>query len=185
MEIVDYSEKSFLVKGETKDYKEILKNNFGRWNPTLQGWIFSMKHKEEIKLLLQTLNNSKKTSSISSQNHNKTSKTTTIEKNDPEINHVFNLFSNYLKQKNIKIYLTDLISFNNDFQKSKENNINEEDELNIYFEKDSHEENEDTNNNFYLVFLDFFRENIDSIDFHLYHTINKNKLLEYGYLKQK
>jgi hypothetical protein len=53
--ISDYSEKSFVVYGNTKPYKESLKNMGGRFNKYLKiddekvpGWIFSMKNKEEV-----------------------------------------------------------------------------------------------------------------------------------------
>jgi len=51
MEIVDYTEKSFVLIGDTKNYKDILKEFGGKWNPNLKvgaGWIFSNTHKEKI-----------------------------------------------------------------------------------------------------------------------------------------
>lgn len=40
--------KSFLVKGDTKNIKEGLKNLGGRWNNTLKGWIFSKAKELEV-----------------------------------------------------------------------------------------------------------------------------------------
>ena len=47
----DYSEKSFVVSGETKKFKEELKSLGGKWNSNLKegpGWIFSNKRKEKV-----------------------------------------------------------------------------------------------------------------------------------------
>ena len=44
LEIINYSEKSFVVRGNTKDHKEDLKSLGGKWNSNLRdggGWIFS------------------------------------------------------------------------------------------------------------------------------------------------
>jgi hypothetical protein len=49
--IKDYSDKSFAIYGDTKPFKEELKNLGGKFNPNLKdgpGWIFSMKHKEAV-----------------------------------------------------------------------------------------------------------------------------------------
>lgn len=59
IEIVDYNEKSILIKGDTKPLKEKLKELGGRYNPTLGGWIFSKKKKEEIQKSLASFNNDK------------------------------------------------------------------------------------------------------------------------------
>lgn len=57
IEIFDYTEKSILIKGDTKPLKEKLKELGGRYNPTLGGWIFSKKKKEEIQKSLVLDNN--------------------------------------------------------------------------------------------------------------------------------
>jgi hypothetical protein len=44
----DYSENSFVIYGETKPYKDEIKNLGGKWNSNLKtgpGWIFSNKNK--------------------------------------------------------------------------------------------------------------------------------------------
>jgi hypothetical protein len=46
--VSQYSERSFLISGDTKQYKEELKSYKGSWNRTLGGWIFSIKHRENI-----------------------------------------------------------------------------------------------------------------------------------------
>ena len=53
MKLIDYSDKSFCVYGDTKEYRDTLKTLGGKWNANLRdgpGWIFSMKHKEAVRL---------------------------------------------------------------------------------------------------------------------------------------
>jgi hypothetical protein len=68
----DYSDKSFVVRGEdTKKYKEELKNLGGRFNKNLNGgggWIFSNKRREEVESFL---NKNKKLSSLFQDQLNK------------------------------------------------------------------------------------------------------------------
>jgi len=47
--------KSFLVKGDTIDIKDVLKENGGRWNGTLKGWIFPKSKELEIAALLKQI----------------------------------------------------------------------------------------------------------------------------------
>lgn len=49
--ITDYTEKSFVIRGNTTPYKEVLKNFGGKWNDRLrdgEGWIFPMTKKSEL-----------------------------------------------------------------------------------------------------------------------------------------
>ena len=51
MNIVNYSEKSFVITGNTKDFKDELKELGGRWNSKLtcgSGWVFSLTKKKEL-----------------------------------------------------------------------------------------------------------------------------------------
>lgn len=52
IEFYMYSERSFIVAGQTKSIKEDLKEIGGRWNRTLKGWIFSIKRLEEVESYL-------------------------------------------------------------------------------------------------------------------------------------
>ena len=55
--ILEYSEKSFVLVGDTKQYKEEIKELGGKWNPNIdlgaegltKGWIFSNKIVDKIK----------------------------------------------------------------------------------------------------------------------------------------
>lgn len=48
---IHYTDKSILVKGDTKPIKDQLKEIGGKWNSTLKGWIFSIKKENDIKKL--------------------------------------------------------------------------------------------------------------------------------------
>ena len=58
-ELVNYSEKAFAVVGDTREIKDLLKENGGRFNPSLTvngvkcaGWIFSKKSLQAVRLAL-------------------------------------------------------------------------------------------------------------------------------------
>ena len=174
MEIVDYSEKSFLVKGEkTKLFKEEFKKMNGSWNRTLGGWIFSKQHKEKLNSLINSPIEASSTTSISSHSQQQTSSS----------NKIFQLFINYLQQKNIKIYLTDLINF--DFL-NKQNDEDDKSSIDddTEFELESDSNNKSEKNSFYFIFIDFFKEIKSEIDFSTYQNIDKLKLLEFAFINQ-
>jgi hypothetical protein len=59
MELVDYSERSIAVIGDTKEYKEQLRELGGKYNPGLTvndqrvaGWIFSKKQQDKVEEFL-------------------------------------------------------------------------------------------------------------------------------------
>lgn len=59
VEMLQYSEKSYVVIGDTKPIKEILKKNGGRFSPFLTingektaGWIFNLKNAEKVEKVL-------------------------------------------------------------------------------------------------------------------------------------
>jgi hypothetical protein len=63
IKVVNYSEKSFAVIGKTKEYKDILKENGGKYNPNLTfdgvkipGWIFSLKSHSKSNIKKALLN---------------------------------------------------------------------------------------------------------------------------------
>jgi hypothetical protein len=56
----EYSEKSFVIRGDSKEYKEQLKTGYGKWNTGLKGgpgWIFSKKNMNTMKLFVNKINN--------------------------------------------------------------------------------------------------------------------------------
>jgi hypothetical protein len=59
LNIIDYSDKSFALFGDTKKYKEQLKLLGGKFNSNLKGqsgWIFSKIHKDKVISFMKTLN---------------------------------------------------------------------------------------------------------------------------------
>jgi hypothetical protein len=48
IEINDYTEKTFIVQGNTKDYKDKLKEIGGKWNGFKKFWIFPNSKREEV-----------------------------------------------------------------------------------------------------------------------------------------
>ena len=63
LDIKDYSEKSFVIYGDTKRFKEELKVLGGRYNSNLNGksgWVFSIKSKDNINEWLLHLKDQKK-----------------------------------------------------------------------------------------------------------------------------
>lgn len=67
MEVIDYSDRSIAVIGETKDIKEQLKELGGRWNPNLtindtkaKGWIFSKNKEAAVRKLVGSAGKPKK-----------------------------------------------------------------------------------------------------------------------------
>jgi hypothetical protein len=59
--IEEYSEKAFVVRGDSKKYKEQLVNMKGKWNSHLTGgpgWIFSNRHTEIVSKFLESVNKS-------------------------------------------------------------------------------------------------------------------------------
>lgn len=59
LEIVDYSDKSIVVTGDTKLFKSQLKKMGGKFNSKLRcgsGWVFSKKKREEIEHLVSLIN---------------------------------------------------------------------------------------------------------------------------------
>ena len=51
-----YNDRSFLIKGDTQPYKDVLKENGGSWNSSLKGWIYSNKKLEQMKDVVERIN---------------------------------------------------------------------------------------------------------------------------------
>lgn len=58
MNIEDYTEKSFVVFGETKNFKDTLKEFGGKYNSNLKvgpGWVFSKGNKDKVEQWMSSL----------------------------------------------------------------------------------------------------------------------------------
>ena len=71
----NYSEKSFVILGDTKPHKEHLKKLGGKWNSRLKdgkmGWVFTMSKKELIEKYITNYKETGKISEIEIQSYNK------------------------------------------------------------------------------------------------------------------
>lgn len=179
-----YSEKSFVVTGNTKDHKEELKEMGGRYNSKLScgsGWIFSFSRKDEVESWVQKKQSSviwqqttvpSTTSAISSQPIaspplEKEKEEVKGEENDLEI--LFNNFVSYMTpfyKENKK--LKDIL---NDFVLQQKQSSNEE--VDHYFSND--------NTKLYNHFYAFI--NSSPIKHTLFQSISKNKFIEHALIK--
>ena len=56
LQILDNTQYNFLVKGDTKPYKEEFKKYGGKWVPTLEAWKFQNNKKMEVTELVNRIN---------------------------------------------------------------------------------------------------------------------------------
>jgi len=106
MDIVDYTEKSFVLCGDTKIHKNILMEMGGKWNPNLKvgaGWIFSNKKKDCV---LEWMNTIEKTPQVNLNSLQSTKiESSFIKKVDTISEEIISEFSNeLLKSDCIKTY---------------------------------------------------------------------------------
>lgn len=182
-----YSEKSFVVTGNTKDYKEELKEMGGRYNAKLScgsGWIFSFNRKEQVESWVQKKQPSVIWQQIVSEETTprpppaqaplpvtKSSAVTTPKeeerKDDLEI--LFNSFVSYITPfyKDSK-KLREIL---NDFMLQQKQISSEE--VDHYFS------NDDTK--LYNHFYSFI--NMSHVKHSLFQTLNKNKFIEHALIK--
>ena len=193
-----YSEKSFVVTGNTKDHKEELKEMGGRYNSKLScgsGWIFSFSRKDEVESWVQK----KQSSVIWQQTPSSTAATTTTtststytsapqpiaslvvltkekEKDKEEVKEEDNaleiLFTNFVS------YMTPFYKENkklkdilNDFVLQQKQSSNEE--VDHYFSND--------NTKLYNHFYGFIKAS--PIKHSLFQSISKNKFIEHALIK--
>jgi hypothetical protein len=168
MNLSNYSDKSFVITGNTKEYKEELKEMGGKWNSKLtcgSGWIFSLTKKNELEAWL-----AKKTSSeqpkAPPQLPPPQKQIEKIQNNDYE--DLLNDFVKYLEPeyKNKK-KLVDIIC---DFSMLKLNRQKLDDDLDTYF---SHESIV-----LYTHFFTFMAKK--KVSHYIYQNIDKDKFIEHG-----
>lgn len=99
--IQDYSLKTFIVRGETKEYKNSLKTLGGKWNPMLTdketgqkfgGWIFFSEKRSEIE---EWIKNCRKDTFTSSKAE--------VSCESSKIDKIYNMLEAICKFHNIKI----------------------------------------------------------------------------------
>lgn len=173
-----YSEKSFVVTGNTKDHKEELKDMGGKWNSKLScgsGWIFSLTRKEEVETWIL-----KKQPSVVWGTAPPVPATAVIQQSvtqkeeeregGNDLESVFNSFVTFIKP-----FYTDskkLRDILNDFVLHQKPTPNEE--VDFYFSND--------NTRLYNQFYSFVNSH-PAIKHATFQSINKNKFIEHALIK--
>ena len=101
--ITDYTEKSFVIRGETKEYSRFLADSGGKWNPNLKdgaGWIFSMKKKQEIE---NWLNSESKDKSKNESKSNLDSKNESKSNLDSKLDKILHMLNEINKKLDFKL----------------------------------------------------------------------------------
>jgi len=168
MNLSNYSDKSFVITGNTKEYKEELKEMGGKWNSKLtcgSGWIFSLTKKNELEAWLAK-KTSLETQPKAPPPQPQQKQIEKMQNNDYE--DLLNDFVKYLEPeyKNKK-KLVDIIC---DFSMLKLNRQKLDDDLDTYF---SHESIV-----LYTHFFTFMGKK--KVSHYIYQNIDKDKFIEHG-----
>jgi len=179
-----YSEKSFVVTGNTKDHKEELKEMGGRYNAKLScgsGWIFSFNRKEQVESWVQKKQPSVIWQQIVSEEttlraqaplpvtKSSAAATPKEEEKKDDLEILFNSFVSYITpfykdNKKLREILNDFVL------KQKQTSSEEVDN---YFSID--------NTKLYNHFYSFI--NMSHAKHSLFQSINKNKFIEHALIK--
>lgn len=158
MKLSIYSDKSFVITGNTKEHKTYLKDMGGRWNANLScgsGWIFTMNKKKEIEDWLSKHQQEPLPSPPSS------------------IESLLNDFILYIKPLFKSSKILDILY---DFQSNSISNsrlTTDEDDVSIYFDND--------NTKLYQHFFLFIKNS--NLPYSMYKDIDKEKFIEYALIK--
>ena len=163
MNLSIYSDKSFVITGNTKDHKTYLKEMGGRWNANLScgsGWIFSLTKKKEIEDWLAKQQQQPAESLPMSAR--------------PQPISLADDFTAYIKpyyqdKKNIMDILYDFSTNSKQSHKFTE----DEDDVSVYFNND--------NTKLYQHFFSFIKN--ASVSYAVYKDIDKDKFIEYALIQ--
>ena len=156
MNLINYSDKSFVITGNTKEYKDDLKEMGGKWNSKLtcgSGWVFSLTKRKDVENWIREKNENCTPNSIP--------KEISLPKN---IDIIFNNFVKYLEPfYGSKKKLQEILY---DFSHSDRNNISElkNDVSDLY-------------NHFYVFFK------TQHVTHEEYQNIDKDKFIEHALIK--
>lgn len=178
-----YSDKSFVVTGNTKDHKDELKELGGRYNSKLScgsGWIFSLSRKDEIESWIR-----KKQSSViwnapkevakepkEEQKVLVTPVLSIIETSNDDMETIFNNFVSYIRpfykeDKKLKDLLSDFI------ENQKHYHYKNNEEVDFYFSNDT--------TRLYDHFYTFL--SISPVKHSMFQQIDKDKFIEHALIK--
>lgn len=173
MNLSNYSDKSFVISGNTKEYKEELKEMGGKWNSKLtcgSGWIFSLTKKKELEDWLEKKNQEGGVGTTTAVAP--IPKVVTLKKNEDTSVSLLSNFVEYLKPhyKNNKKLMDILV----DFSMLKLNRQKLDDDLDTYFSNDSIV--------LYTHFFTFFSQQ-KTVSHDIYQNIDKDKFIEHGLIQ--
>ena len=165
MNLSIYSDKSFVITGNTKEHKTYLKDMGGRWNANLScgsGWIFSMTKKKDIEDWLASL-----------QQPQPTLPQPVPQSPSQSIESLLQDFIRYI----LPVYKTKkVLDILYDFALNAKSNYrmsSDDDDVSIYFNND--------NTKLYQYFFLFIKES--NVPYSIYKDIDKEKFIEYALLQ--
>lgn len=164
MNLSIYSDKSFVITGNTKDHKTYMKEMGGRWNANLScgsGWIFSLTKKKEMEDWL-------------AKQQQQQPELPTIRCTPPHPTSLADDFTAYIKphykdKKNIMDILYDFSTSSKQSHKLTE----DDDDVSVYFNND--------NTKLYQHFFSFMTN--ASVSYAVYKDIDKDKFIEYALIQ--
>ena len=166
MNLSIYSDKSFVITGNTKDHKTYMKEMGGRWNANLScgsGWIFSLTKKKEMEDWL-----------AKQQQQPQSSLLVPTRCTLPQPTSLVDDFTSYIQpyykdKKNIMDILYDFSASSKQNHKFTE----DEDDVSVYFNND--------NTKLYQHFFSFITN--ASVSYAVYKDIDKDKFIEYALIQ--
>jgi hypothetical protein len=158
MNLSTYTDKSFVISGNTKEYRTILKEMGGKWNSNLScgsGWIFTNSKRNELETWLKSIEKDPPV------------KPTTIVSTEVLVKD----FADYIRPLYTPETILDILY---DFTLNCKYNtkLRDDDDLSVYFDND--------NSKLYQQYFLFMR-NV-RVPYSLYSTINKDTFIEYALL---
>ena len=163
MNLSIYSDKSFVITGNTKDHKTYMKEMGGRWNANLScgsGWIFSLTKKKEMEDWLAKQQQQPQSLLVPTRC-------------TPHPTSLADDFTTYIQpyykdKENIMDILYDFST------SSKQNHkFKDEDDVSVYFNND--------NTKLYQHFFSFITN--ASVSYAVYKDIDKDKFIEYALIQ--
>jgi len=158
MNLSTYTDKSFVISGNTKEYRTILKEMGGKWNSNLScgsGWIFPNSKRNEVETWLKSIEKDPPV------------KPTTVVSTEVLVKD----FADYIRPLYISETILDILY---DFTLNCKYNtkLRDDDDLSVYFDND--------NSKLYQQYFLFMR-NL-RVPYSVYSTINKDTFIEYALL---
>lgn len=159
MNLSTYTDKSFVISGNTKEHRTILKEMGGKWNSNLScgsGWIFTNARRKEVETWLKSIETAPPTEPATP--------ITSLEV-------LVKDFADYIRPLYVSETVLDVLY---DFTLNCKYNTKcrDEDDLSVYFDND--------NSKLYRQYFLFMR-NL-RVPYSLYSTINKDTFIEYALL---